>query len=297
MWHPEPGWQPLPGGTGPSTAGIWAATVGGRDVVVKRLVPPVDDDPDQASPTGYAYWRRAADVAMDGLLGTTEGLREAPVVDVRVDAEGITLTHARVRAHDNPGLFLARGLGRFAAEPVPERTWLARDQLRARLRRTARRGGWRSLARTTAADVADHLWQRREHHLRSLEAMPQVLQHGDPTPANLPGRAGEQVIALDWGSLGTGALGADLGLLALATREDLEPLAEAYVTGHGAGERGPVLRAARISAVYTALSRADWALSRVSGGEGALAGKFAHPAVAPYLRALQRQAPHVEALL
>lgn len=282
---------------GPATAGVWAATVNGREAVVKRLVPPADDDPDQSAPTGHAYWRRAADVALDGLLADTAGLREAPVLDVRPDGEGITLIHEWVERHDNPGLFMARALGRFAATPVPARPWLARDQLRARLRRTARRGGWQALARTTAADVADHLWNRRETHLRALDAMPQVLQHGDPTPENLPGRHGEDVVALDWGSLGTGALGADLGLLSLAARDDLEPLIEAYAAGHAACDRDQALQAARITAVYTALSRADWALSRVVGGEGALAGKFAHPAVAPYLRALQRQAPHVEALL
>ena len=54
---------------------------------------------------------------------------------------------------------------------------------------------------------------------------------------------------------------------------------------------------ARLTAVYTALSRAEWALARVAPGEGALAGKFTHPSVAPYLRALQRLYPQVEALL
>ena len=53
----------------------------------------------------------------------------------------------------------------------------------------------------------------------------------------------------------------------------------------------------RVSAAYTALSRAEWALARVAGGEGALAGKYRHPAVAPYLRALQRQFAQIEALL
>ena len=50
-------------------------------------------------------------------------------------------------------------------------------------------------------------------------------------------------------------------------------------------------------AVLTALSRAEWALARVAGGEGALAGKYRHPAVAPYLRSLQRQFPQIEALV
>jgi hypothetical protein len=49
--------------------------------------------------------------------------------------------------------------------------------------------------------------------------------------------------------------------------------------------------------IYSAMSRAEWALSRVAPGEGALHGKFNHPSVAPYLRALQRQLPQVEALL
>ena len=52
-----------------------------------------------------------------------------------------------------------------------------------------------------------------------------------------------------------------------------------------------------MTAVYTVLNRAEWALARVAGGEGALAGKFRHPAVAPHLRALQRQFPHIEALV
>ena len=52
-----------------------------------------------------------------------------------------------------------------------------------------------------------------------------------------------------------------------------------------------------MAAVYTALSRAEWALARVAGGEGALAGKYRHPAVAPHLRTLQRQFPLIEALM
>ncbi len=50
-------------------------------------------------------------------------------------------------------------------------------------------------------------------------------------------------------------------------------------------------------AVYTALTRLDWALARVADGEGALAGKFRHPSVAPYIFAMQRQVNQIEALL
>jgi hypothetical protein len=54
---------------------------------------------------------------------------------------------------------------------------------------------------------------------------------------------------------------------------------------------------AQIVSVYTALSRAEWALTRAAQGEGALASKYRHPSVAPHLRTLQRQFPHMEALL
>ena len=40
-----------------------------------------------------------------------------------------------------------------------------------------------------------------------------------------------------------------------------------------------------------------WALARVAEGDGALAGKFRHPSVAPYIRAMQRQVTQIEALL
>ena len=54
---------------------------------------------------------------------------------------------------------------------------------------------------------------------------------------------------------------------------------------------------ASVTAVYTALTRVDWALGRVADGEGALVGKFRHPAVAPYILALQRQVAQIESLL
>ena len=56
-------------------------------------------------------------------------------------------------------------------------------------------------------------------------------------------------------------------------------------------------RAVSPGAIYTALTRLDWALARVAEGDGALAGKFRHPSVAPYIRAMQRQVTQIEALL
>jgi thiamine kinase-like enzyme len=126
-----------------------------------------------------------------------------------------------------------------------------------------------------------------------------VPQHGDPAAQNLLGRATDDVVAIDWSTLGHGPVGADLGLFLQNAREEAEPLLDAYLMGlpDGLATREEVTVGMQVSAAYTALSRAEWALARVAGGEGALAGKYRHPAVAPYLRTLQRQFPLVEALL
>ncbi|MGI8645075.1 MAG: phosphotransferase, partial [Nocardioides sp.] len=197
------------------------------------------------------------------------------------------------------GLFAAACLGRFAGADLGSSPWLARDQLRDRLRRVERRGGWPTLARTPVADVADHLWRHRSERLADLDTLPTVGQHGDPGRPNLPGRDGDVVVAIDWGSVGHGPVGGDLGYYALSAKEEFEPLLDAYWGGLPEGTATPAeaTLGARLTAVYTALSRAEWALARVAPGEGALAGKFTHPSVAPYLRALQRLYPQLEAVL
>jgi hypothetical protein len=300
MWQPEPGWHPLPGGNGTSTVGVWRTVLGGRPVVIKRLGAPAAQDPTELSDPGhFAYWRRAADVVTARLALATPGLRAPTLTSVEEDAEGITLVQDWVEDAANSGLFCAHALGRFAAADLGTHTWLVRDQLRDRVARVERRGGWPTLARTTVADVADHLWRRREPLLDELDRLTQVAQHGDPVPANLLGRIDDDVLAIDWATVGHGPIGADLGYHMLSAREEFEPLLDAYVLGlpAGMGSREEAAHGARVTAVFTALSRAEWALARVAGGEGALAGKYRHPAVAPHLRALQRQFPQIEALV
>jgi Ser/Thr protein kinase RdoA (MazF antagonist) len=299
MWQPEPGWQRLPG-AGPATEGVWAATEGGREVVIKRLArPDLHESPMLHDPSDVNYWRRAADVALSGAVAATSGLREAPLVRVDEDESGVTLVHQRVARADAPGLWLATCLARFTSVDLGSPPWLARDQLRTRLSLVERRGGWNFLARTPAADVAAHLWARRTAWLDRCDALPQVAQHGDAVPSNLLGREGHDAIAIDWSHLGTGPVGADLGYLSLATREALEPLVDAYAAAlpEGKATRQDVLLGARVTGVFTVLTRLDWALGRVADGEGALAGKFRHPSVAPYIRSMQRQADQIEALL
>jgi hypothetical protein len=299
MWEPDPAWHALTGGTGTSTEGVWRTVRDGKALVVKRLRAPGPDDPPEFSETHhFAYWRRQADVAITGLCDQTPGLRSTPT-DVAEDDDGITLTSEWVEDAALNGLYVAHAMGRFAGADLGRHRWLAVGQLRDRMRRVEHRGGWPTLARTTVADVADRLWSRRETLLRELDALPQVPQHGDPAGSNLPGRDGDDVIAIDWATLGHGPVGADLGLFLQNAREEAEPLLDAYLMGlpDGLATREEVTLGMRVSAAYTSLSRAEWALARVAGGEGALAGKYRHPAVAPYLRALQRQFPHIEALL
>ena len=300
MWQPEPGWYQVPGSAGASTVGVWRTAIADVPVAVKRLGAPMDGDPDELrEPRHFAYWRRCADVEVSGVVRGTPGLRSGPPGSVEEDDEGITLVQPWVEDAANSGLFIARALGRFAGAELAPARWLACDQLRDRMTRVRRRGGWPTLGRTTVADVADHLWRRRDVLLDELDRLTQVAQHGDPVLANLPGRSGDDVIAIDWGTLGHGPVGADLGYYMLSAREDFEPLLDAYLLGLPDDLATPeqVALGARVTAVYTVLNRAEWALARVAGGEGALAGKYRHPSVAPHLRALQRQFPQIEALL
>jgi hypothetical protein len=296
MWQPEPGWQRLPSGLGSSTGGVWL--VGDR--IVKRLNAPLPGDPAELSdPAHFAYWRRPVEVALSGAVENTPGLRATPALGVDEDTDGVTLWSAHVVEAPPSGLFIARSMARFAGAELATYPWLARRQLADRIRRVEHRGGWRVLARTTVADVADRLWSQRAHHLRLLEALPQVPQHGDPTPQNFIAHDGVSVVALDWATLGLGPVGADLGYYSLSAREDFEHLVDAYVDALpvGLAGRAQVELGARVNAVYTVLSRAEWALAQAAEGEGALAAKFRHPSVAPHLRAMQRQFPQIEALL
>jgi hypothetical protein len=296
MWQPEPGWQPLGSGSSSSTVGVWLA----GDRVVKRLAAPLPGDPElYRDPRHVGYWRRPAEVALSRVVEDTPGLRSPAALGVEEDAEGITVWLPQVPERPPSGLFVARSLAEFAGHVLPALSWLARDQLRDRLGLVERRGGWPTLARTTVADVAEHLWQRRGRYLDLLDALPVVSQHGDPTPGNLHAHDEHGVIALDWAQLGTGPVGGEVGYWSLSAREEFEPLVDAYVAAlaPGLATVEQVELGARVTAVYTALSRAEWALARAAAGPGALAGKFRHPSVAPYLRSLQRQFPQIEALL
>ena len=138
--------------------------------------------------------------------------------------------------------------------------------------------------------------------LDACDALPQVAQHGDPSAANIPGR-GRATRTVPSPSTGRTWVAARSAPTSATSRSPpartSSPLVEAYVAALPAGlaSTDDVRTGARVMAVYTALTRLDWALARVADGEGALAGKFRHPSVAPYIRAMQRQVDQIEALL
>lgn len=302
MWQPDPAWTALRGGGGPATIGLWRARVGETAAIAKRLRRPgLDEEAVLADPSHAGYWRREVEIALDQSVVDGPGLVPARVLGVHEDDEGATILTEEIQAEPPTALLVARSLGRFAGAPYREVGWAARRTLADRLAFAEDRGGWPTLRRTTLADAADQLWERRAHWLSSYAAAPQGRLHGDATPGNFPASRGEDVIAIDWQGFGIGPVGTDLGYFALSAREDFDVLLETYLAGvaesGAAADADAVRLAATVFVVYTVFARAEWALSRVAPGEGALAGKYGHPAVAPHLRALQRQIPRIEALL
>lgn len=301
MWQPDPAWTVLRGGGGPATVGIWRARVADKDAIVKRLRKPGPDETVLADRTHAGYWRREVEVALDPKVVDGPGLVPAAVLRLEEDDEGATVFTEETVADPPTSLFVARALGRFAGAPYVEVGWAARRTLLDRLAFAEDRGGWPTLSRTTLADTAAHLWEHRGRWLASYGSGPMGRLHGDAVPGNFLASRGDEVIAVDWQGFGIGPIGSDLGYFALSAREDFDVLLEAYLRGlaeaGSAADPAAAAAAATVFVVYTVFSRAEWALSRVAPGEGPLAGKFGHPAVAPHLRALQRQFPRVEALL
>lgn len=305
MWQPDPAWTALPAGAGPATVGVWRGIHEGVPAIVKRLGRPGAGDPGVLEDRTHAgYWRRELEVALDVSAVDGPGLVPPQYLASEEDADGATIWAVEVVAAPPTSLLVARSLGRFAGAPYEERPWAARRTLTDRLALAEARGGWPTLGRTTLADVACHLWDHRVQWLARRDEGPLGRLHGDAVPANFVASRGSDVLAVDWQGFGIGPIGTDLGYFALSAREDFEVLLEAFVDGVAAvsvagtpADVASIRTAAVVMAVYTVFSRAEWALSRVADGEGALAGKFAHPAVAPHLRALQRQIPLIETLL
>ena len=296
-WEPEPGWVSVPSGTGTSTVGVWRTERGGQPLAVKRLARPLPGEPPELDdPTHFAYWRREADVAESSLNRTTPGLI-GPVTAVEEDDTGITLVSEWVEDAGINGLFVAHALGRFAAADLGNRSWLSRDLLRRRVARVERRGGWPTLARTSAADLADSLWTRREHFLQRYDALPQV-----PTTATSPPETCAAATAAwswpstgrRWAWAGRHRSGATHGQRARGARTPPRRLpARPGRVGRGTSPLPTRCGSAPASSRRTPPSPGRVGPGQGRRGSGRAGGQVPPPSVAPYLRALERVTPQV----
>ena len=201
IWSPEPGWSRSAGG-GPSTVGVWR-TVGGRRGRGQAAGAPSEHDPPELSdPRHFAYWRRAADVVTSGVVLQTPGLR-AP----RAARRGGRGRHhggtPRVEDEHAQGLSpRARSGGSRVPRSRPARAWREISSEGA-AGPGEHRGGWPTLAWTTVADVADHLGHRREAQAARLHPRPEAAARR-PGAGEPPGRVADDVVAIDWCTLGWG---------------------------------------------------------------------------------------------
>lgn len=294
MWQPEPHWVPLSRGHGPATRGVWR--VDGSWIVKRVSAPQPDESPSLLRPDSPSYWRREAEFALSA--PPLAGVAAPDVHRIDEDDEGFTLWSS---AHDRSlveATRVAQALAEFAASEIEQQPWHAVGQLQAKVAQAEAHDGWPTLARTTIADLADAFWSRRRGMVERLAAMPQVPTHGDLVQANVLTVHDGRAVVIDWGTFGWGAPGEDLGMYALSAGCDLGAMVWHYTeVGDGRLTYDDVLWAARAVIGFTVFARAEWVLGRVAPGEGALANKYRHPAVAPYLRALQNQIPAIEAVL
>jgi hypothetical protein len=175
---------------------------------------------------------------------------------------GVCVWQAWVPPAEREDESVAAALGRFTAAPLPDVPWLSTGVLRRRLARLERCGGPLQLVGTgTDLFVARRwaaLWRGRDALLDELDRLPRVPVHGDPVPANLRGRAGEDVVAIDWSGLGLGPVGGDLGLFMLSSLVPSDVLLDAYAAS-GPG-RAHAQRGAVVTAAFTLLLRAVWSV-------------------------------------
>ena len=267
------GWHPPPGGTGTSTV-VWRTVLGDQPVVVKRLAAPGEGDPAELSdPRHSATPRRAADVVTAGLADTTPGLRSPARTAVEEDAEGITLIQEWVEDAANSGLFVRT---RWAGSPArtSATNWLATGQAPT---------GW--TASTDAAAGARWDGPRSPTSPTTCGGVATRSRGGGRAAAGAPARgpaAGASPagrVTTWWRSTGARSATARWAPTSATTccrpREEFEPLLDAYLLGLPEGLATPDEAAGRaVTAVYTVLNRAEWALTRVAG-EGALAGSTA----------------------
>jgi hypothetical protein len=201
-------------------------------------------------PDHWAYWRRELIAYASGLLPAGPGLR-APrcygVVNSTIFMEDVA------GGPEDPHLAAAR-LGAWqATNEVCPRDWLVTNQLAQRV--TESDLDWSVVDADRRAAI---LRAARTHLLEHLQRLPPVLSHGDCNAGNLL-QDGDDTVLLDWGTVGTAPLGADLAYLTLSTLTDLTT---EYLSGLDGRRCHSALLGYRITLALVGSSRLHWMLSR-----------------------------------
>ena len=304
MWEPDPSWRRLPGAGGPSTVGIWLAEVDGRRWVVKRLAAPEQPAGALADPAYAGYWRREAEVARDPAVVDGPGLVPPEFGPVEEDEDGITVWSLEQEGEPPPGLFVARALGRFAgaahARPAvglpPAAGRPAGDGGGARRLADARPYDAGRRRRRALADGVSTGWADARRHRRvgctatrsrptSWLRVPMTWWRwtgsasgsGRSAPTSATTHCPAVRSSRSWSSAFLdGVSDGGSGLDAIRRRSRWL---------HGSPPSTPCSPARSGRSRRRPAARARWP------------GKFRHPAVAPYLRAVQRQFPQIEWLV
>ena len=122
-------------------------------------------------------------------------------------------------------------MGRFAGAELGRHPWLAVDQLRDRMARSSGAAAGRRWPGPRSPTSPTGSGRGARRCCASSTRCPRCRSTATPRPQNLPGRDGDDVVAIDWGTLGHGPVGADLGLFLQNAREEPEPLLDAYLLG------------------------------------------------------------------
>lgn len=201
-------------------------------------------------PRHWAYWLREPLAYGSDVLPKGPGLRSPRchgVFDSTVYLEHVPAGPIDPRR-------AARHLGAWQSGCVkPAFSWLSGHQLAQRVE--VSNLDWSAVH----ADVrAATLWRSRTELLTKLSSVPHVLSHGDFSLGNLIA-SGHDTVALDWGTLGSAPVGADLAHLALSVQEDLQDDYLASLAGRFSEQL--VTFAYRANLAIVGASRVHWMLS------------------------------------
>ena len=294
MWQPEPGWQRLPG-AGPATVGVWSAT---------HRRPRRSSSSGCARPsrrTRPASSSRATSTTGD-VLPTSRSAGSWPTPRAcgrRPWCASRRTTRASPWSTSGSRPTTRRACGwPPASDASPPSTWGEHAVARAR---PAAQPAPPGRAARRLADPGPHPDGRhrrppvdapRARGWTAVTPCPQVAAARRPVGRQHPGPRTATARSRSTGPTWAGARSAPT-----SATSRWRPARTSSPSWRRTSTRCPpglatpedVVTGARVMAVYTALTRLDWALARVADGEGALAGKFRHPSVAPYIRSMQRQ--------